>query len=64
VKLSVFLAPSLDNLSAEDVMELRRTSERSLVLDRVSSTEYLNWFTKSVMISVVLSMMHRMHVLS
>lgn len=37
---------SLDNLSAEDVMELRRTSERSLVLDKVSPAEYLNWLDK------------------
>lgn len=37
---------SLDKLSAEDVMELRRTSERSLVLDKVSPAEYLNWLDK------------------
>ncbi|OKL58738.1 hypothetical protein UA08_06187 [Talaromyces atroroseus] len=37
---------SLDNLSAEDVMELRRTSERSPVLDKVSPAEYLNWLDK------------------
>lgn len=37
---------SLDNLSAEDIMELRRKSEHSLVLDNVSSAEYLKWLDK------------------
>jgi hypothetical protein len=39
---------SLDDLSADDVIELRRISERSLVLDKfkVSPAEYQNWVDK------------------
>jgi hypothetical protein len=38
----------LDDLSADDVIELRRISERSLVLDKfkVSPAEYWNWLDK------------------
>lgn len=36
---------SLENLTREDVLELRHISKRSLVIDkfRVSSADYMNW---------------------
>jgi hypothetical protein len=36
---------SLENLSREDVLELRHLSQRSLVIDkfRVSCADYMNW---------------------
>lgn len=39
---------SLDDLSADDITELRRVSEHSLVIDKfkVSAAEYWNWLDK------------------
>lgn len=39
---------SLDDLSADDIIELRRISESSLVIDKfkVSSAEYSDWIHK------------------